>query len=110
MEHAIGEIITLPDGRKVEVVEWDGQGGRCDKCIFLVRNEYRYGRNCSHPDTNWIVYCSKLLRRDHKNIIYKEVKDIDLSYEKYLQEKAQLEAYGQTSVITYEEWKQIKEE
>ena len=35
---------------------------------------------------------------------------MDTSYEKYLEEKALLEAYGHTSVITYEEWKEIKEE
>lgn len=42
--------------------------------------------------------------------LQKEIKDMDTSYEKYLQEKALLEAYGHTSVITYEEWKQIKED
>ena len=35
---------------------------------------------------------------------------MDTSYEKYLEEKALLEAYGYTSIITYEEWKEIKEE
>ena len=35
---------------------------------------------------------------------------MDTSYEKYLEEKASLEAYGHTSIITYEEWKEIKEE
>ena len=34
---------------------------------------------------------------------------MDTSYEKYLEEKALLEAYGHTSIITYEEWKVIKE-
>lgn len=35
---------------------------------------------------------------------------MDTSYEKYLEEKALLEAYRHKSVITYEEWKRIKEE
>lgn len=35
---------------------------------------------------------------------------MDTSYKKYLEEKALLEAYGHTSVITYEEWKKIKAE
>ena len=35
---------------------------------------------------------------------------MDTSYEKYLEEKDSLEAYGHTSIITYEEWKKIKEE
>lgn len=35
---------------------------------------------------------------------------MDTSYEKYLEEKASLEAYGHISIITYKEWKEIKEE
>ena len=35
---------------------------------------------------------------------------MDTSYEKYLEEKASLEAYGHTSIITYKEWEEIKEE
>ena len=34
---------------------------------------------------------------------------MNTSYEKYLEEKALLEAYGHTSIIIYEEWKVIKE-
>lgn len=94
MEHAIGTRITLPDGRQAEVVEkvW-----RCEGCIF--KNEVCFNLLCFAED-----------RTDQKNIIYKEIKDMDTSYEKYLQEKARLEAYGHTSVITYEEWKEIKKE
>lgn len=57
MEHRIGEVVTLPDGRKVEVVEGFG----CKKCVFA---------KCICNDR----FCSPTYRTDGKNIIYKEVK------------------------------------
>lgn len=33
---------------------------------------------------------------------------MNISYEQYLYEKSLLESYGHTSVITYEEWVDIK--
>lgn len=103
MEHPIGKVIELPDGRKVEVVEQDN----CEGCVFRTDT----GRRCWNGKVMQIIgECNKALRTDYKNIIYKEIKDMDTSYEKYLQEKVLLEAYGHTSVITYEEWKEIKKE
>lgn len=60
MEHKIGEIVTLPDGRKAEVVEDNGKY-RCHRCYFC---RSCYGRTCYHKE-----------RTDHKNIIYKEIKE-----------------------------------
>lgn len=61
MEHAIGEIVTLPDGRKAEVVE--GQLD-CSGCVFLLGT----AEECFEYE------CLRKYRTDHKNIIYKEVK------------------------------------
>lgn len=58
MEHKIGEIITLPDGRTAEVVE----GSDCGRCAL---NEY-----ICH-----LFVCTKKLRTDGKGIIYKEIKE-----------------------------------
>lgn len=67
MENKIGEIITLPDGRKAEVEESTfGCIGCCIfrpgsyDCIYWVRRG-ELGKCC--------------LRTDHKNIIYKEIKE-----------------------------------
>lgn len=62
MEHKIGEVITLPYGRKVEVVEGDG----CKDCVFsdLLCGSFE-GIVGSCGDNN---------RSDHKNIIFKEIK------------------------------------
>ena len=103
MEHAIGEIVPLPNGRKVEVVE----GKSCEGCAVCMEGMIAC---IKWTERGKIGTCFSIRRTDHKNIIYKEIKDMDTSYEKYLQEKALLEAYGHTSVITYEEWKQIKED
>lgn len=63
MEHAIGEIITLPDGRKAEVMET--KYNICDECMF------------NKVDCADIVgiYCLPIYRTDHKAIIYKEFKE-----------------------------------
>lgn len=67
MEHKIGEIVTLPDGRKAEVVEDTDLKNFCEGCIFnSKRGEWgcvNVAGDCSAPD-----------RSDHKNIIYKEIK------------------------------------
>lgn len=71
MEHAIGSIITLPDGRKAEVVEFNHPW--CGECVYHVTP-----RGCLNPicsETNPTAACGALSRTDHKNIIYKEVKD-----------------------------------
>lgn len=66
MEHKIGEIVTLPGGRKAEVVE----GNSCYGCYLherhLCTNYYAAG---------YILNCIPALRTDHKNIIYKEIKE-----------------------------------
>lgn len=63
MEHRIGEIVTLPDGRKAKVVE-----GLCPECCFHMRGFEVF---CYAP-REW--KCMKVDRTDHKNIIYKEIK------------------------------------
>lgn len=72
MEHKIGEIVTLPDGRKAEVVEWDGHTKRCDNCIFYKMWKAPYREECLNPDI--YVKCCACERTDGKNIIYKEIK------------------------------------
>lgn len=57
MEHAIGTRITL------EVVE----SYKCDECFFLYNN-------CCNASN---MRCDKKMRKDGKNIIYKEIKDAD---------------------------------
>ena len=70
MEHAIGEIVTLPDGRKAEVVEStkSKRYSTCHKCVWFTSYPI-----CPAVTLGW--KCSKLDRTDHKNIIYKEVTD-----------------------------------
>lgn len=60
MEHKIGERITMEDGRVVEVVS----GCNCDLCAF--------GDSDIPCDPH---RCSGTLRKDHKNIIYKEIEE-----------------------------------
>lgn len=64
MEHKIGEIITLTDGRKAEVVD----SKNCHFCIFNggELDNICYARN--------VGSCTNIFRTDHKNVIYKEVK------------------------------------
>lgn len=71
MEHAIGTKITLPDGRVVEVVEMVEQD-KCEGCAFRTNT----GKTCWNGKVMQIIgNCDKHLRLDHKNIIYKEVKE-----------------------------------
>lgn len=67
MEHKIGEIITLPDGRKAEVVETPEDN--CGKCLFARAEEVLDCMDICDLD------CAALHRTDRKNIIYKEIKD-----------------------------------
>ena len=59
MEHAIGTEITL------KVVE--GKDDKCDGCFFTNAKV-----GCEKPD-EW--KCSCFSRTDHKNVIYKEIKE-----------------------------------
>lgn len=63
MEHKIGEIVTLPDGRKAEVVE-EPVSCSCEGCILKDESCY--------PTITGM--CNDYDRTDHKNIIYKEIK------------------------------------
>lgn len=65
MEHTIGEIITLPDGRKAKVV----MGIYCDECIFHAP------RGCEREKYFSLAFCSKRYRTDNAEIIYKEIKE-----------------------------------
>lgn len=60
--------MTLSDGRKIEVVR-----GKCSykKCVFRAK------RLCTIIDEIGFAKCAAHSRTDHKNIIYKEVKDND---------------------------------
>lgn len=64
MEHKIGEIVTLPDGRKAKVKEGLG----CEKCIFGTDT------SCEREKHNIYGLCSSEYRRDRKQVIYKEIK------------------------------------
>lgn len=66
MEYAIGTRITLEDGRVIGVVEAPNKLYRCDSCIFEGTFECCESYKCSEYD-----------RTDHKNIIYKEIKEAD---------------------------------
>lgn len=61
MEHAIGSIVTLPDGRKAKVVE----GEKCKDCFL---HDLLVG-DCH------MMECRPNHRKDNKNIIYKEIKE-----------------------------------
>ena len=62
----IGEIVTLPDGRKAEVKEaYYG----CRDCAFYPSCD------CYDFKTKENTYCSCVVREDKKNIIYKEIKE-----------------------------------
>lgn len=66
MEHRIGEVVTLPDGKKAEVVE-----GYCRDCVF--RKTLWEKGECWKTD--YIGECGDWSRTDGKNIIYKEIKE-----------------------------------
>lgn len=64
MEHKIGEVITLPSGKKAEVVECN-EVLSCRYCIFCPAPYF----SCQN------LICMQEKRSDHKNIIYKEIKE-----------------------------------
>lgn len=70
MEHRIGTIVTLPDGRKAEVVEAKKNQG-CDVCFFGNNG----GCDLSEIKESDDTYCSPSFRLDMKRVIYKEVKN-----------------------------------
>lgn len=71
MEHKIGEIVTLPDGRKAEVVARDTISERCYGCMF-----WSVFFGCQrYKDKLIYVRCSAKVRTDHKSVIYKEIKE-----------------------------------
>lgn len=65
MDHKIGEIVTLPDGRKAEVKE---ANYGCRDCAFYPSYD------CCDFKAKEDACCSWACRNDHKNIIYKEIK------------------------------------
>lgn len=73
-EHKIGEIITLTDGRRLTVVE----GSECSDCYF--RNRI-VSSDSGVPECKRLLrqeilgWCIDVVRTDHKNIIYKEIKE-----------------------------------
>ena len=64
MEHRIGTTITLSDGRKAKVVE---SKSTCKGCVFDEYDDYNCYCGC--------YMCGRKKRTDHKDVIYKEVKD-----------------------------------
>lgn len=68
MEHKIGEIVTLPDGRKAEVVE----SKTCEECAVRIKGMIAC---IKWTERGKIGACSSVRRSDHKNIIYKEIKE-----------------------------------
>lgn len=64
MEHAIGEIVTLPDGRKAKVVESDRS---CNECMMAEKRLCRYMNVRCKSSERYLI--------DRKNIIYKEIKE-----------------------------------
>lgn len=64
MEHKIGEIVTMQDGRKARVEE-----GLCEHCAY---HKFGYDFYCDIPRK---YECMAIYRTDHKSIIYKEIKE-----------------------------------
>lgn len=63
MEHKIGEIITLPDGRKAEVTATGSRLLKCSECVFWMEP----------PCIEFACY--KEERSDKTAIYYKEIKE-----------------------------------
>ena len=68
MEHRIGTIVTLPDGRRAEVVE----GKTCEGCAVRMKGIIAC---IKWTERGIIGTCYSARRTDHKNIIYKEIKN-----------------------------------
>ena len=67
MEHAIGKIVTMPDGRKARVTQAPTHLLFCSACVFW--EEYLGKGGC--PAT---FKCHKNEREDHTTIYYEEIK------------------------------------
>ena len=99
MEHKLGEIVTLPDGRKAVVVESDGS---CHECVMTKRG------------LCWNIKCiaAERVLIDHKNIIYKEIKEgIDMVPGQYLCKVKGLQ-FCDYAILRYDVdgwWQYIKE-
>lgn len=71
MYHKIGKVVTVTNGRKTIVEE--NKTHACDGCIFEFQGVWQ----CCH----WLRFigiigqCGKEERRDHKDIIYREIKE-----------------------------------
>lgn len=63
MEHKIGEIVILSDGRKAEVKAAKSHLFQCSDCVLFLEN---------HCMT---IKCHKNERKDHTTIYYKEIKE-----------------------------------
>ena len=68
MEHAIGTRITLPDGRKAEVVA----GVLCSKCIFFPTRKPQ--KAFCDAVNNHLVKCAAMSREDCRHVYFKEVR------------------------------------
>lgn len=68
MEHKIGEIVTLPDGRKAEVVE----SKTCEECAVGMKGIIAC---IKWTERGKIGACYSARRSDRKKIIYKEIKE-----------------------------------
>lgn len=60
---AVGEIVTLDDGRSVRVVEWDLSDYPCPKCAL----------NDNHSCEEFV--CHPMSRRNGESVYFKEVRD-----------------------------------
>ncbi|MCQ2219837.1 MAG: hypothetical protein MJZ12_00505 [Prevotella sp.] len=68
MEHKIGEIVTMPDGRKARVTQAPTHHLLCSACICWED----YLTNCRCPVD---FRCHKNEREDHTTIYYEEIKE-----------------------------------
>lgn len=67
MEHKIETIVTLPSGRKAEVVEGFCQDCAVGKSGIIACIKWR--------ERGLIGECLEERRTDHKDVIYKEIKE-----------------------------------
>lgn len=74
MERAVGEIFDY-NGVTLTTIENDS----CEECFF-----YNTSRNICTMDSNNIIFCGEMSRKDNKNVIFKEMetRSIKLTLEK----------------------------
>lgn len=68
MEHKIGEVVTLPDGRRAKVVE----GKTCAGCAVRMEGMIAC---IKWAERGKIGTCYSTGRTDHKDIVYREIKE-----------------------------------